>query len=126
MPLIRFAIIDDDPTDTASIEQLLLRVAGTEEVRIDHFSSAELFLDTAASNCYHAAIMDIHLNGIDGIEACERLASLNDKTLVVFVTWKMSGALYRPIAVLTISARMSCRIPILWNAYISSLTRYTE
>ena len=86
MPLIRIAIIDDDPNDTASIEQLLLRAAGTEEIRIDHFSNAELFLNSAASNCYHAAIMDIHLNGIDGIEACERLASLNDKTLVVFVT----------------------------------------
>lgn len=86
LPLIRIAIIDDDPVDTAGIEELLLRAAGTDEVRIDHFSSAEFFLNSAASNCYHAAIMDIYLKGMDGIEASGRLEGLCDRTLVVFIT----------------------------------------
>ena len=51
MPLIRIAIIDDDPNDTASIEQLLLRAAGTEEIRIDHFSSADFQRGECMARC---------------------------------------------------------------------------
>ena len=65
------SIVDDDPSVRRALERLV-EAAG---YAVATFASAEEFLDSTASGATACLILDIHLNGMSGIELHELLVS---------------------------------------------------
>lgn len=76
------AVVDDDASVCRSFSRLL-RTAGFQPVT---YPSAEAFLDDIKRPHFDCLVLDIHLEGISGIELGRRLAAVNDHTPVVFIT----------------------------------------
>ncbi len=79
-PLV--SIVDDDPSVRRAVERLV-EAAG---YAVATFASAEEFLDSTASGASSCLILDIHLNGMSGIELHERLVSPGRAIPVIFIT----------------------------------------
>lgn len=76
------AIVDDDESVCRSFARLL-RTAGYQSVT---YSSAEAFLDDSKRPHFDCLVLDLHLEGISGLELTRRLAAVKDATPVVFIT----------------------------------------
>ncbi|HEY7297913.1 MAG TPA: response regulator [Xanthobacteraceae bacterium] len=76
------AVIDDDPIILKAITRLL-KVHG---FRSKVFASAEAFLESAFQIDVGCLVLDIHLDGMSGIELAESLKACNSGTPIVFVT----------------------------------------
>ena len=76
------AVIDDDPGILRSIGRLLEAYGYVPF----EFESAEAFLDQQAKPAVACLILDIHLNGISGIELGRRLAADGDDTPLIFIS----------------------------------------
>jgi FixJ family two-component response regulator len=79
-PLV--SIVDDDPSVRRALERLV-EAAG---YAVATYASAEEFLDSTASVATACLILDIHLNGMSGIELHERLVSPGRAIPVIFIT----------------------------------------
>jgi FixJ family two-component response regulator len=75
------SVIDDDPAMLKAIERLLSAKGFDVEV----FASAEAFLAGTASKAT-CLVLDIHLDGISGIELRRRLTASGSRLPVIFIT----------------------------------------
>jgi two-component system KDP operon response regulator KdpE len=75
----RVLICDDDPQIVRAL-RVILRDAGYEVVPSE---TGEEALDRAAVRTPQAAILDLMLPGIDGVEVCERLREWSDMPILV-------------------------------------------
>lgn len=83
------AIIDDDPTTRAYLENALRRAfeARMFPVETAAFSDGDAFLAAAETRqSFDAVFVDIEMPGLDGIEVCRRLNRLSPDTCIVFVS----------------------------------------
>jgi len=78
----RVAIVDDDASMRTSIERLL-QAKGYATIA---FASAEELLRSGAADGAIGLVLDIHLEGMSGIELRRRLAAAGSTTPVVFIT----------------------------------------
>ena len=78
----RVAIVDDDASMRTSIERLL-QAKGYATIA---FASAEELLGSGAASGAIGLVLDIHLEGMSGIELRRRLAAAGSTTPVVFIT----------------------------------------
>jgi len=78
----RVAIVDDDVSMRISIERLL-RAKG---FATSAFASAEELLCSGALDGVVGLVLDIHLDGMSGIELRRRLAAAGSTIPVVFIT----------------------------------------
>jgi len=78
----RVAIVDDDVSMRTSIERLL-RANG---YATSAFASAEEFLSSGAFDDVIGMVLDIHLDGMSGIELRRCLAAAGSSIPVVFIT----------------------------------------
>ena len=76
------AIVDDNP----SMLQGLNRLLSAHGFRVQTFASAELFLDNIAKCEADCLLLDIHLDGISGIDLQRRLTSTGTDLPVIFMT----------------------------------------
>lgn len=76
------AVVDDDASFRKSIGRLLsIHGFGTEI-----FTSAEEFLNAAASSTAQCILLDIHLGRTSGIDLCRQLAAVGSAIPVIFMT----------------------------------------
>lgn len=76
------AVIDDDLRMLQSIERLLKAY----KFETATYSSAEAFLDDAASSAVSCLVLDIHLGGMSGIELRRRLTASGSTLPVIFIS----------------------------------------
>lgn len=76
------AIVEDDPSMLRSIERLLK----AHKFQIAAFTSAEAFLDGAASSAIKCLVLDIDLPGMSGIELRCRLTASGSEVPVIFIS----------------------------------------
>jgi FixJ family two-component response regulator len=76
------AIVEDDAAMRRSLERLL---GATGYVTVA-FGSAQDFLDSGAATRAQALVLDIHLDGMSGIELQRRLRAGGSTLPVVFIT----------------------------------------
>ena len=80
--VIYVAIVDDDDSVCRSFGRLL-RTAGFQPIT---YASAEAFLEDTKHPRFDCLVLDIQLGGISGLELSQRLAAVNDRTPVIFIT----------------------------------------
>ena len=76
------AVVDDDENICRSLGRLL-RAAGFHAITYD---SAESFLADSKRPQFGCLVLDIQLGGISGIELAERLAAVDQRTPLIFIT----------------------------------------
>jgi FixJ family two-component response regulator len=76
------AIVEDNP----SMLQGLTRLLSAHGFRVQTFTSAELFLDDIAKCEAECLLLDIHLNGISGIDLKRQLTASGSNLPVIFMT----------------------------------------
>jgi len=76
------AIVEDDAPMRRSLERLL-RASNFSTIG---FASAEAFLESGIADRALGLVLDIHLEGMSGIELCRRLSAAGSKLPVVFIT----------------------------------------
>jgi FixJ family two-component response regulator len=80
MPLI--SIVDDDP----SVCRALRRLVQSAGYTVETFASAHEFLDSSPSDRTACLVLDIHLNGMSGLELSEQLAENGTAIPIIFIT----------------------------------------
>lgn len=76
------AIVDDEQTMLKAIERLLTARGFATRC----FASAEEFLDSRSAQDADCLVLDIHLDGMSGIELQRRLKAVRSKLPVIFIT----------------------------------------
>jgi DNA-binding response OmpR family regulator len=76
---LKVLIVEDDPQHAASTRRLLEKESF--EVTVCH--DAEAGLDRARNLPADLVVLDVHLPGIDGIEACRRLRTFSDAYVIM-------------------------------------------
>lgn len=79
-PLV--SIVDDDP----SVRRALQRLVEAAGYAVETFASAEEFLGSTSPGPIACLILDIHLNGMNGLEMKERLVARGSTIPVIFIT----------------------------------------
>jgi FixJ family two-component response regulator len=80
LPLV--SIVDDDPSVRRALERLV-EAAG---YAVETFASAEEFLGSTSPGPIACLILDVHLNGMNGLELQERLVARGSVFPVIFIT----------------------------------------
>jgi DNA-binding NtrC family response regulator len=75
-------VIDDEPV----IRDTLAEYLGQEGFHVVTAASGEKALELAQRQCFDVVLCDLHLPGIDGIEALERLKQASPQTFVLLIT----------------------------------------
>jgi len=76
------AVIDDDEAICRSFGRLL-RAAGLQPIT---YNSAESFLSDRRRPQFGCLLLDIQLDGMSGLELAERLARVEERTPIIFIT----------------------------------------
>ena len=76
------AIIDDDESICRALSRLL-RVSGFQAIT---YSSSEEFLSDARHPKFDCLLLDIHFNGMSGLELSRRLAATGSQTPFIFIS----------------------------------------
>jgi FixJ family two-component response regulator len=75
-------VVDDDD----SILRALRRLLDATGFRVETFSSAEAFLESAHRGRADCLVVDVHLGGLSGFDLQERLAAAGEHTPIVIIT----------------------------------------
>ncbi len=75
-------IVDDDP----AVRDSLMLMLGQENLVVRTYASAEDFLEAAEPNCLGCIIIDIRMQGMDGIQLQEALTQRNTLLPIIFLT----------------------------------------
>ena len=76
------AVVDDEQAMRKAIERLLT----ARGFATQGFASAEAFLDSCDAKDVACLVLDIHLDGMSGIELRRRLNAVRSKLAVIFIT----------------------------------------
>lgn len=83
------AVVEDDPSMRKSVERLL----NAHGFVTEGYLSAEGFLNRDPVSRIDCMVLDIHLDGMSGIELRRRLTASGSKVPVIFITAVDDGAL---------------------------------
>ena len=85
---MNIAIVDGNETDRLRLERTLKQYAVMNELdcQVDFFSSGEAFLQNYRPFQHVVVFLDIHMDGISGIEVAKKLREKDDDTILAFVT----------------------------------------
>jgi FixJ family two-component response regulator len=76
------AVVENDPGMLKALE----RVLGAHDFVVETYASAEAFVERGSASELSCLVLDIHLDGISGIELRLQLAASGDATPVIFLT----------------------------------------
>ena len=88
------AVVDDE----ASVRTALGRLLRLADYDVAAFASGEAFLTSLATRCPDCAIVDIHMDGLSGLETKAQLAATACVVPVVFITASDDAALDKSVA----------------------------
>ena len=83
-PVVRVLVVDDQAPFRRAMRTVVEETAGFEVV--GEADSGEASLDAAATLAPDLVLMDVHLPGIDGLEATRRLAALPAPPVVLLLS----------------------------------------
>lgn len=83
---MRIAIVDDDITQLKHIAGLTSEITGVEYEKISLFTSSEEFLFYYSPGLYDLLLLDIQMNGDNGIVLAKKIREQNDNVSVIFIT----------------------------------------
>ena len=86
--MLKIAYCDDRENDRDKIMYALTQIEERwkEEFELFSFSSGESLYVSIAKNHYDIILLDILMDGIDGIETATRLRSMGDESLIIFIS----------------------------------------
>ena len=86
--MYRIAVVDDQPEERGRLEEYLRRFASERKltITVDPFEGGESFL-AAFDHNYDIVLLDIEMQGIDGMETARRLRERDEKVCLLFVTY---------------------------------------
>jgi len=76
------AVIDDDDV----LREALANLLGSNEYEVELYDSAEAFLASVADSRANCLLVDVHLDGISGIELGRGLAAAGFRFPIVYMT----------------------------------------
>jgi two-component system nitrogen regulation response regulator GlnG len=80
----RVLLVDDDP---AMILDQVTHALGPQGIQIDVARTAEEGLQQVAAQPPDVILLDVHLPGLSGLEAYQRIRQIDGRIPVVFITW---------------------------------------
>ena len=85
---MNIAIVDDDQKEIDTLESVIREYAslGKFALTLNIFHSAEEIIEAYHPYAYTAIFMDIYMGGKTGIEAAERILSLDRHAIIIFLT----------------------------------------
>ncbi len=86
--MLRIAYCDDMEQDRERIMMSLEQIENKwgEEFELSSFSSGESLCDDITNNHYDVILLDILMNGIDGIETATRIRVMGEESLIIFIS----------------------------------------
>lgn len=86
--MLKIAYCDDMKKDRESIMISLSQIEDKwgEEFELSSFSSGESLCDDITKNHYDIILLDILMNGIDGIETATRIRTMGKENLIIFIS----------------------------------------
>ncbi len=93
---MKVAVCDDTPEDLRQVMDMLRRIAAQEEVdcRISGYTSGiELLRAIESGEEYHALVLDVMMDGMNGMELAATLRKQKNQTNIVFVSFNRDMAL---------------------------------
>lgn len=86
--MYRIAIVDDQPGERDLLSEFLHRFAAERNLALDisAYEDGESFL-AACDHNFEIVLMDIEMQGIDGMETARRLRELDERICLLFVTY---------------------------------------
>lgn len=86
--MYRIAVVDDLPEERDGLNDYLRRFAAERKLtlQVSDFDSGERFLSAFDHN-FDIVLLDIEMQGIDGMETARRLRERDDKVCLLFVTY---------------------------------------
>ena len=95
-PPLRLAICDDEPMDCALVAQMSREILGAEGVEAElsaYPSAAELLRAIRAGRAFHIFLLDVMMEGMDGMELAAASLPLRRMSIIWFPLCKMAGTL---------------------------------
>lgn len=85
---MKIAICDDEPIQLKYIHTLVQKWSGAikENCIISCYSNAQELLFDYTPNCFDVFLLDIQMNGENGISLAKRIRSFNDNAVIIFIT----------------------------------------
>ena len=81
---MRILCVDDEPL---ALQMLMISIRKAKpDAEVDGFEEPEDLLEEAKKNGCDIAFLDIHMSGMDGVEAAKKLKEINPKMNIIFVT----------------------------------------
>jgi FixJ family two-component response regulator len=114
------AIVDDDPSVLKGLKRLLNTCGFKTEV----FNSGEAFLDRDSTGEPACVVLDIHLNGITGIETRRRLTASGSTIPVIYMTALDTAIVQREATASGCAAYL--RKPFSGNVLVESIRKATS
>lgn len=86
--MYRIAVVDDQAGERANLNAFLQRFAAERKLAltVTAFEDGESFLSSYENN-YEIVLLDIEMQGIDGMETARRLRERDEKVCLLFVTY---------------------------------------
>lgn len=86
--MLKIAYCDDMEQDRDCIMRALTQIEEKwgEEFEMISFSSGESLCETTQKNHYDVILLDILMNGIDGIETATRIRAMGEENLIIFIS----------------------------------------
>ena len=116
------AVVEDDPSMRKSIERLLT----THGFVAEGYSSAEVFLYRKTASQVDCLVLDVHFDGMSGVELRQRLKTSGSDVPVIFITAVDDEALERTARQTGCVAYLHKPFPatLLMNAISKALSNY--
>lgn len=91
--MYRVAVVDDQAEERANLNAFLERFASERKLAltVSAFEDGESFL-RACENSFEIVLMDIEMQGIDGMETARRLRERDERVCLLFVTYMANYA----------------------------------
>ena len=95
-PPLRLAICDDEPMDCALVAQMSREILGAEGVEAElsaYPSAAELLRAIRAGRTFHIFLLDVMMEGMDGMELAAALRAGHEDAAIIFISSNREMAL---------------------------------
>lgn len=95
-PQLHIAICDDEPIDCQQIGKLTAEILEAEELSCSLYAyerGADLFAAIQSGKPFHILLLDVMMDGLDGIALAAALRKLGDSTAIIFISCNREMAL---------------------------------
>lgn len=85
--MMHLAMCDDDLKSLEMLKKMIFEIyPGQEGLQISEYTNGEQLLLQFQPGKYDVIILDIEMNGINGLEAAEKIRNMDKKVILVFLT----------------------------------------